>query len=116
MAGQYGIFAATYGIAAVHLSQPYAQVIVLGEDDTARQLHAAAVKEFHFGKSVLKLAPSQALSENLPAALAETIPQLPAVKEKKTVAVVCSGFTCQPPIANAEELRQHLRLAFPQKA
>ena len=112
MAGQYGIFAATYGIAAVHFSQPYTQIIVLGGDDGASQLYAAAVKEFYFGKTALKLAVNQVIAENLPAALAETIPQLPAVKGKKTIAVVCSGFACQPPITNAEELAQHLRLAL----
>jgi hypothetical protein len=45
----------------------------------------------------------------LPPALAETIPNLPAVKQGKTVAVVCSGFTCQPPVTNPEELLKILR-------
>ena len=33
LAGKFGIFAATYGIAAVHLSHPHTQVVVIGEDD-----------------------------------------------------------------------------------
>ncbi|MCU1297286.1 MAG: hypothetical protein JWO91_1564, partial [Acidobacteriaceae bacterium] len=116
MAGQYGIFAATYGIAAVHFSEPYTQVVVVGEGDEASRLYEAAVNRFTFGKTVLKLGSTQAVPESLPPALAETIPQLPAVKEKKTVAVICSGFSCQPPITNAEELGQRLRLAVRQNA
>lgn len=44
----------------------------------------------------------------LPSALAETIPNLPAIKEGKTVAVVCSGFSCQPPISDPVELSKAL--------
>ena len=32
LAGKFGIFAATYGIAAVHLSYPHTQVVIIGED------------------------------------------------------------------------------------
>jgi uncharacterized protein YyaL (SSP411 family) len=116
MAGQYGVFAATYGLAAVHFSQPYTQVVVVGEDDTAAQLYEAGVNQFSLGKAVIKLTANQAVPQNLPPALAETIPQLPAVKERKTVAVICSGFACQPPITKMEELAQHLRDAFRQHA
>ncbi len=38
VADKYGIFAATYGIAAVHFSQPHMQVVVIGDDDLADQL------------------------------------------------------------------------------
>src|SRR5229473_2316971 len=34
-AGQYGLFAATYGIAAVRFAEPHAQIVIVGEDDTA---------------------------------------------------------------------------------
>jgi uncharacterized protein YyaL (SSP411 family) len=116
MAGQYGVFAATYGLAAVHFSEPYTQVVVVGEDDTATQLYEAGVNQFSLGKAVIKVTTNQAVPQNLPPALAETIPQLPAVKERKTVAVICSGFACQPAITKAEELAQHLRDAFRQHA
>ena len=33
------------------------------------------------------------------------IPQLPVLKEGKSVAVVCSGFSCQPPITDPEQLQ-----------
>jgi uncharacterized protein YyaL (SSP411 family) len=107
-AGQYGIFAATYGIAAVHLSQTHTQVVIIGEDELARQLYETAVKQFSFGRAVLRLTFNQAVAEQLPPALAETIPSIPAVKEGKTVAIVCSGFTCKPPIYTIEELTRSL--------
>ena len=36
------------------------------------------------------------------------IPQLPVLKEGKSAAVVCSGFSCQPPIMDPEQLRRSL--------
>jgi hypothetical protein len=108
VAGQYGLFAATYGIAAVHMSQPHTQVVVLGGDSLAGQLYRAAVAPFALNKSVLKLEANKAVAENLPGALAETIPQLPVVKEGKSAAVVCSNFACQPPVASPQELERGL--------
>ena len=112
LAGQYGIFAATYGIAAVHLSQPHTQVVIVGDGEPLNRLYTTAAAQFTLGKAVLKLEPNKAVPRNLPPALAETIPHLPAVKEGKTAAVVCSGFTCQPPIFDPEELARSLRQAL----
>jgi uncharacterized protein YyaL (SSP411 family) len=112
LAGKFGIFAATYGIAAVHFAQPHAQVVVLGDDALAEQLYAVAAGFFGFDKAVLKLAANKAVPQNLPPALAETIPQLPAIGEGKSVAVVCSGFSCQPPVSNPEQLRHILGRAL----
>jgi uncharacterized protein YyaL (SSP411 family) len=112
LAGKFGIFAATYGIAAVHLSHPNTQVVVLGEDDSAEQFYAVAAEFFAFGKTVLKLAANKAVPQNLPPALAETVPHLTAIHEGKSVAVVCSGFSCQPPVMDPERLRRSLRIAL----
>jgi uncharacterized protein YyaL (SSP411 family) len=109
LAGQYGLFAATYGIAAVHFAHPHVQVVVVGDDDLASELHAAALSPFVFNKAVLKLAANEAVAPNLPPALANTIPHLPEVKEGKTAAVLCSGFVCQPPISDSQELSRRLR-------
>jgi uncharacterized protein YyaL (SSP411 family) len=109
VAQQYGIFASTYGIAAVYFSQPHTQVTVVGDDAQAEELHAAALASFAYGKAVLKIGFSNAVAQALPPVLAETIPQLPAIKEGKTVAIVCSGFACQPPVSDADDLSRTLR-------
>jgi uncharacterized protein YyaL (SSP411 family) len=108
LAAQYGLFVATYGIAAVHLAHPHTQIVIVGNDELAGRLYNAAVAPYSASKAVFKLSANQAVPQNLPPALAETIPQLPAVMEEKTVAVVCSGFTCQPPISDPEELSRSL--------
>ena len=108
-AEQFGLFAATYGIAAVHLARPHTQVVVVGSDAGAEPLHRAAVRDFSFGKAVLWLASGQAVPENLPPALAATIPRLPFLEQDKAGTVVCTGFSCQAPIFDAEELAAELR-------
>jgi uncharacterized protein YyaL (SSP411 family) len=107
-AGQYGLFAATYGIAAVHFAAPHTQIVIVGEDEAAVQLYDEAVAASSFGRSVLKLNFSQAVEPNLPPSLAATIPQLPALKQRRTVAVVCSGGSCKPPAHSVELLKQLL--------
>jgi uncharacterized protein YyaL (SSP411 family) len=108
MAPQYGMFAATYGIAAVLFSEPHTQVVIVGEDAKSRELEEAAVAPFAFNKSVIKLPTNEAVAQYLPPVLATTIPNLPAVKEKKTVAIICSGTSCQPPVSDPAELARAL--------
>jgi uncharacterized protein len=115
VAEQFGIFAATYGIAIVHLLESPVQVVVIAEDrdeDTAADLYAAAVAPFAFNKSTLRLAANQAVARNLPPALAATIPNLPALRSRKSFAVLCSGSSCQPPVVDAGELRKMLEGAL----
>jgi uncharacterized protein YyaL (SSP411 family) len=109
VAGQYGIFAATYGIAVTQLVSPHTQAIILGEDQLANQLYRRAAKPFFVGKSVLKLAFNQAVLANLPSALGETIAALPAVRERKTAAVICSNFTCLPATSDPAILEEILK-------
>jgi len=108
--GQYGLFAATYGIAAVYASYPHSQVIVVGEDETASQLYSQAISSPAFGRSAIQLKFSQAVAQNLPPALAATVPELPGVKAGRTTAVVCSGFSCKPPVNTSEQLKQLLSI------
>ncbi len=108
LAGQLGLFAATYGIAAVHLAHPHTQIVIVGSGEVADRLYEAGVASYSANKTVLKLATNEAVAQNLPSALGQTIPQLPAVKEGKTVAVICSGFTCQPPLSDPKELTESL--------
>ncbi len=114
MAEQYGIFAGTYGIAASLFSTPHTQVVVVvGSGAQADKLYAAAVAGFALGKSVLRIpGENEAAPQNLPPALAETIPNLPEVKAGQPVAVVCSGFTCQPPVHDPEQLSEAVRQAL----
>jgi len=110
LAGQYGLFAAAYGIAAVHLSRPHTQVVVVGNNEVAQDLYRSAVAPFALNKAVIKLTGLENIvSQNLAPALAETIPHLPALSEKTSAAIICSDFSCQPPIANPKELTESLR-------
>ena len=104
IAGQHGIFAATYGLAVVRFLQPPTQVVVVGKDDAAAELYRAAVRPLGLTTAVLRLDTDKAVARNLPPALAGTIPNLPALGEGRSFAVVCSGFTCQLPIFDAGEL------------
>jgi uncharacterized protein YyaL (SSP411 family) len=120
VAEQFGIFAATYGTAVVHLLKSPLQVVVIvedGDEEAGGELYAAAVAPFAFNKSALRLAASQAVAENLPPALAATIPQLPELNSiqssaRKSFAVLCSGSACQPPVADAVKLRRALQEAL----
>ena len=104
VAGQYGIFAATYGIAAIMLANPHEQIVVIGEDETAADLYRFARKAPKFEKAVLKLTFSQAAAQNLPPVLAATLPNLPAIKEGKSCAAVCANGVCLPPALSPNEL------------
>src|SRR5712692_3649401 len=108
LAEQYGISGATYGIAAVHFSKPHTQVMIIGGDEVAAQLYSAASLPFAFSRSVIKLPANEAVTQNLPPALAETIPNLPGIHSGKTIAVICSGFSCQPPVFDLESLKRLL--------
>ncbi len=108
VAGQHGIFAATYGLAVVRFFQPHTQVVVVGNDEAAAALYRVAVHPHGLNTAVLGLDADKVVAQNLPPALAETIPNLPALGERRSFAVVCSGFACQPPIFDQEELARAL--------
>jgi uncharacterized protein YyaL (SSP411 family) len=108
VAGKYGIFSATYAIAAERFVQPHTQVVVIGEDDRATQLFDVAVHPFAFNKTVLKLAASEAIPQYLPPALSDTIPHTTKLRPGASYAVLCSDFRCRPPVSDAGELQQEL--------
>ena len=111
IAAHYGLFASTYGIALGMYLQPHKQIVVIGNGEKAAHLEAAALKRFGLNQSVLRVPQEKVLSQMLPPALAETIPNLPAAKKGHTVAVICSGFTCQPPIPEPADLERALAKA-----
>jgi hypothetical protein len=102
IAPQYGMFAATYGLAAMLFARHPLQVVITGraDDPVAQALEAAAYRVYRFGKSVLRLAPGASLA-NLAGALKETLPHLPS---DKAMSVVCAGQTCLPPTNNPAQL------------
>jgi len=114
VAGKHGIFAATYGLAVAHYVHSHTQVVVVGKDDVAAELYRAAVRPLGLNRAVLRLDADKAVAQNLPPALAETIPSLPELgggrtSNERSFAVVCSGFTCQPPAFDAEGLARALK-------
>ncbi len=108
VAGQHGIFAATYGLAMLHFIQPHTQVVVIGHDEVAAELYRTAVRSLSLNTAVVRLDADKAVAQNLPPALAATIPNLPGLNGGRSFAVVCSGFSCQPPIFDSEGLARAL--------
>jgi hypothetical protein len=98
----FGLYAASYGLALRRAVSGTLQVCVIGEDARAQELEAAALRPFAANKSVVRV---RDLS-SLPPALAETLPHLP--KSESSVAVVCRGNSCLPPVRTVEELKQLL--------
>ncbi len=106
VAPQYGLFAATYGLAATLFANHPLQVVITGHsnDPAAQALEAAANRVFRLGKSVLRVTPETPQLQ-LAGALKETLPHLSA---KKPLAVVCSGQTCLPPTSDPAQLTRFL--------
>ena len=107
VAPQYGMFAATYGLAALLFADPPTLVLITGPagDEGARKLEVAAHSVFRLGKSVLRVTPDAPLG-TLPAALKYTLPHLP---KDQAAALVCCANTCMPPVHDAELLQKILR-------
>jgi len=102
IAPQYGMFAATYGLAATLFAHHPMQVVVTGlaNDPVAHALEGAAHRVYRLGKAVLRITPGFALNE-LPHALKETLPHL---FTDKATAIVCTGQTCMPPTNDPTQL------------
>jgi uncharacterized protein YyaL (SSP411 family) len=108
VAGQYGMFAATYGLAVARFLGPHTQVVVVeagGDHAAAAELYAAAAAKFAVNKSVLYLKSNEAVATNLPPVLASSIALLPELRGSRSFAVLCSGNACQPPVLDAAQLR-----------
>lgn len=107
VAPQYGLFAATYGLAATLFAEQPTQVVITGPsgDAGAQKLEEAANGVYRFGKAVLRVTPETSL-ETFPGALRQTLPHLP---RDKAQAVICRGNRCLPPTGDAEEVKRMLR-------
>jgi hypothetical protein len=100
----FGLYAASYGLALRRAVEGAVQVCVIGEDALAEELAAAALRPYAANKSVVRLRRSQ--MSDLPPVLAETLPHLPG--GEGSVAVVCRGSACLPPVSTVEGLRAAL--------
>ena len=112
VAEQFGIYAGTYGLASIWMAHPHLQVVIVGQGSEADALYRAAASPFAFNKTVLRIAGNEAVAANLPPALAETVPAMPGVSEGNPLAIVCTEFACQPPIADPQELESTVRAAI----
>src|SRR6202040_1290623 len=79
IAPQYGLFAATYGLAALLFARHPVQVVITGraDDPAALSLEVAANRVYRLGKSVLRFTSTGGNGtalENLPEALKDTLP------------------------------------------
>jgi uncharacterized protein YyaL (SSP411 family) len=108
VAEQFGIFAATYGVAVQIFAEPGPQIVVIGEGPQAEALLSVANSVFLLGKSVLRLTENELVAPNLPPAIAQTVLNVPR-KPGEAAALVCSNFTCRPPITDAEQLSTAVR-------
>jgi uncharacterized protein len=104
---QYGLFAATYGLAALLHARHSMQVVILGPagDPRAVELEKAANDVYRFGKSVLRVTPETLAKTSLAPALRETLPHLDAMKAQ---ALICVETTCYPPVTQPDKLKELL--------
>jgi hypothetical protein len=100
---QYGLFAATYGLAALLHARHAMQVVVTGAagDPKAAALEKAANGIYRYGKAILRVTSEQLSTAALPAALRETLPHLDATLAQ---AFVCVETTCYPPVSDPSRL------------
>jgi uncharacterized protein len=100
----FGLYAGTYGLALERLLLPPLQIVVIGEDAVADELEAAATVGYAVNKSVIRLSGAQ-VADSLPPLLAETLPHL---NLDRSVAVVCKGTSCLPPVSVPHRLLEVL--------
>ncbi len=103
IAPQFGLFAATYGLAALLHARHPLQVVITGRagDLQAQRLEQAAQNTHRFAKAVLRVTPERIAADGLAPALKQTLPHLRADAAQ---ALVCVETTCQPPVTDPEKL------------
>jgi hypothetical protein len=101
---QYGLFAATYGLAALLHARHPLQVVITGKagDSKAENLERVANEIYRFAKAVLRVTSEQLNSDSLAPGLRESLPHLNAAAPR---ALVCAGTVCHPPVSDPDELK-----------
>jgi uncharacterized protein len=101
----FGLYAGTYGLALERLLTPSQQVVVVGDDDLADELEAAARSGYGVNKTVLRASAEVLRRGSLPPLLEATLTQLPQLQERASFVVVCQGTHCLPPVRTVAELQ-----------
>jgi uncharacterized protein YyaL (SSP411 family) len=114
VAGQFGIYAGAYGLAAVWMARAHTQVVVFGEGPQADELYKEALSPFALNKIVLRVRDAANLRASLPPALAESFSAF-GLQQGGAFAILCSSFACQPPVLTPGELRSALQSAIKER-
>jgi uncharacterized protein len=104
----FGLYAGSYGLALERLLTLPQQIVIVGEDDLADAMEAAAREGYSVNRTVLRASAAVLREGALPPLLKETLTQLPQLQEKVSFAVVCQGTHCRPPVHSVEELQSAL--------
>ena len=105
-AAQYGMFAASFGVAlAFHVEHP-AQAVIVGSrsDPRAAALWRAALAAFRPGKIVLWIDPSSVERQHVPEPVRPIVQATPPASLPQ--AFICAGTTCAPPTNDPEQARK----------
>ena len=108
-AGDYGLFAATYGLALANHLRASMEVVVVGSalDPRTRALLRVAHATPRAGKSVFFFEPEVVRTNSLPKGLAATLPNLPL--DGEPLALVCEGASCRPPVKTPQALAELIK-------
>ncbi|MGH9560331.1 MAG: thioredoxin domain-containing protein, partial [Terracidiphilus sp.] len=104
----FGLYAASYGLAAERLLLDPVQVVIVGSGLQANRLEASAIARYAVNKTVLRIDATNLAVNQLPESLAEILLQAPWPEGAEAWAMVCRGRTCLPPITRSEELLKAL--------
>jgi uncharacterized protein YyaL (SSP411 family) len=104
----FGLSAGSYGLALERLLATPQQIVVVGNDDEAARMEAAAREGFAVNKTVLRVPRAVLQSGSLPPVPQSTLTQLPGLQNTESFAVVCQGTQCLPPVRSVAELQAAL--------
>ncbi len=107
----FGMYASTYGLALEQLLHGPVQVVVVGTDQEADHMASLATARYAINKMVLRFQRDDLRADNLPPALAETLPYLPEEDTQESFAVICRGNSCLPPVKMGNALIEALGTA-----
>lgn len=109
-AGEYGLHAAAFLLAIDWLLSPTTHLVIVGDpgDPAADQMHADALATFVPRRVVRRIAPSDAATQRLPAAMAGMVAAGRAPR-----GYACTGTSCRAPADSPEAWRDALAALRP---